>query len=179
MDTIELTQETIDNLFKDATNQGDVLIALYKIAFPDWDNIRKLSGWPSISNKTSDYLFKKFIEFDRKYHPDVIGGGCWLNSGFSVEKNLDDWKIYPIDPTKIFYKGEKNTLKTVYIWLYQDNEGYYHARVQFIRRVQLNNDRTESYWIKSRSDWKLNYLIALATEIKRGDDYTDYRIILA
>lgn len=144
-----LTKEQINKAFENENHQANVMINLYKIAIPEWDNIRKLNGWPSISNTTWTYICDKFIAFDRKNHPDVLSGGCWMNSGFSIEK-MEDWKILPIDSNKIVYKNTCNkvTLITVdnmrkydgmiairFHRLLENNHSYYHPTKSSYRRL--------------------------------------------
>ena len=93
--TIKVTREEINKIFKEANHQEEIVIGLYKLALPDWDNIKKVNGWPTINKSTNEHLFIKFREFDRKKHPNVIAGGLWLNMGFSsLDSNyLNDWEI--------------------------------------------------------------------------------------
>lgn len=90
----KLTKETIDKVFEQFDHQTDVCIGIYKLVFPNWDNIEKVDGWPSISKNTNEYIMRKFISFDRIHHPDVIKGGIWLNYGFSsLNNNVPDWMV--------------------------------------------------------------------------------------
>ena len=101
---INLFPTTIDNFFKNQEHQADVLIDIYKYVFPDWDNIESINGWPSISEKTWEYIGENFIKFDKLYHPDDIAGGCWMNKGFTVNYKLtEDWKVYT-NECRIVYK---------------------------------------------------------------------------
>ena len=96
---VELTRETIDRIFEDEENQekpyqGHIAEKLYRIAFPNWDVINSIEGWPSVSNTTGTYIFRLFIDFDKKYHPYVMSGGLWFNKGFStLNKTVPDWVI--------------------------------------------------------------------------------------
>ena len=95
---IELTKIQIDEIFnnelnQDKPNQLNILINLYKIAFPCYDNIKKLHNWPTVGKQTSNYLFEKFIQFDKKIHPEIFAGGLWLNNGFSSDNDIPDWLI--------------------------------------------------------------------------------------
>ena len=93
---IKLTQEQIDAIFEASESQVDYLIGLYKIAFPDWDSIMKVDGWPKITKTTSLYIFDKAHTFDREHHPQVLPSGLWMNDGFSsldVPDDLEDWEI--------------------------------------------------------------------------------------
>ena len=76
-------------------HQVDILLALYRIAFPDYDRIVKMESWPTLSQTTWTYICEKFMAFDRKMHPDVLAGGMWsLGSGFSGHgKGVLDWCI--------------------------------------------------------------------------------------
>lgn len=103
---IVLMPDKIDSFFGFHNHQSDVWINLYRYVFPDWDNIKSIDGYPKISDETSNYIFKKFIEFDKIHHPNVMAGGLWMNSGFSTDSSgkLDDWKVY-LDNCKVEYNG--------------------------------------------------------------------------
>lgn len=134
-ETIMLDRNALSNLFEKCNHQADVMIGIYKMVIPDWDNIKKLLGWPTVNNTTWKWICEKFIAFDHKHHPDVMAGGCWMNSGFSIEnRDLLDFEVEPIDPTKIVYKGEKN--RVTYISLFED-EGF--RNVQVCRRINSHS----------------------------------------
>jgi hypothetical protein len=103
-DLVPLTRETIDTIFDAATDQWDAFIALYKVAHPDLDTIKSLERWPHVATPTSDYIFKKFITLDCKYHPDVLHGGLWMNSGFTWDPTIPDWYVQPTPPEHILRK---------------------------------------------------------------------------
>jgi hypothetical protein len=96
---ITLTKEQVDACFDDKTHQAEALIGLYRMIYPDWDNIKKLHSFPKCGKPLNEYIFKKFQEFDRKNHPGVMRGGLWFNNGWSVYGNdyLGDWEV---DPSK-------------------------------------------------------------------------------
>ena len=78
------------------TWQGQILIAFYRIAFPNWDAIVKIDGYPRVSEATWKYIMDKFMAFDRHNHPDVVPGGMWcLGSGFSNAHNDPDKATVP------------------------------------------------------------------------------------
>jgi len=101
MDTVELNVKDIDNLFANSDHQADVLIGLYKLVYPNWDNIQHINGYPTVNEFTSKYLFYKFIQFDKDHHPNVVAGGCWMNSGFSSsnKESLIDFEVLPCEVT--------------------------------------------------------------------------------
>ena len=41
----------------------------------------------------------KAIEFDKLHHPEVMNGGLWMNSGFSIDRGLGDWELVPCKVT--------------------------------------------------------------------------------
>jgi hypothetical protein len=86
--TVRLTKEQVEAILvnpePDPTpTQGAALVSLFKLVFPEFDEIAGLDGFPKINKETNEYLFKLWIAFDQKYHPDVINGGCWMNYGWS------------------------------------------------------------------------------------------------
>jgi len=92
---IKLDEQKIIELFKNEIHSADIVVAIYKMVFPNWDDIKTIEGWPTISPNTSRKLFSMFMTFDIKHHPDVIPGGAWMNKGFSVLRgeNLIDWMV--------------------------------------------------------------------------------------
>ncbi len=78
-------------------HQAEIMLAFYRMAFPKWDDIVKIEGWPRVSEATWKYIHGLFSEFDRRMHPDVLPGGAWgLGSGFSgneARNTVPDWKI--------------------------------------------------------------------------------------
>jgi hypothetical protein len=49
---IRLSQAAVRACFENQAHQGDVLIALYRLVFPDWDGIDHIDGWPSVNDRT-------------------------------------------------------------------------------------------------------------------------------
>ena len=90
-----LNKKQIDAIFEVSNHQSEACVALYRLAFPDWDEITRIDGFPGIGKEAGDFIWKRFIEFDRKHHPDVFNGGLWLNSGFSTLEGADlgPWEL--------------------------------------------------------------------------------------
>ena len=93
MKTIKLSQETIDTIFEKAEEQADYFLNLYRLAFPEWDNIQHVDGYPRVSETTNKYIFGKAISFDKEKHPNVMNGGLWLDKGFGTNEEVKDWEI--------------------------------------------------------------------------------------
>lgn len=92
---VRMDKKQIAALFKTHDHQHDVMLALYRLAFPDWDYISTIDGWPSVSPATGKAIALLWQTFDQKHHPDVLPGGFWMNKGFSTHgaEELDDWII--------------------------------------------------------------------------------------
>ncbi len=87
-----ISKEQVDQVFEEAKHQEDYIVALYKQAFPDWDDITCIKGHPECGEKLSFYVWDKAIEFDKKHH-NSFPGGLWLNKGFFTNKKLKAWEI--------------------------------------------------------------------------------------
>lgn len=90
-----LDEKEVEKLFETCDHQMDVVIGIYKMVYPNWDDIESIDGFPTINRTTNEKFFKLFTKFDRKNHPNVIPGGIWMNHGFSEEDGLDDWEVVP------------------------------------------------------------------------------------
>ena len=90
-----LNPDEIDAIFETSRDQAEACVALYRLAFPDWDDIAKIDGFPGVGKEAAEYIWKKFMAFDRQHHPDVFNGGLWLNSGFSTLKGegIGPWEL--------------------------------------------------------------------------------------
>ena len=87
------SKQAIDDIFETAQSQEEALVRIYKLYFSDWDSIKVINGWPTCSKEMWRYICQKFQALDREYHPDVLPGGAWLNSGFSCSEQLKGWEV--------------------------------------------------------------------------------------
>lgn len=86
-------REYIEKIFEKHTRQDEVLIDLYKMVFPEWDNIKLVHGYPKAGSGLWKFICGCFQDFDSKYHPHVMHGGIWVNNGFSACRDMDPWGI--------------------------------------------------------------------------------------
>jgi hypothetical protein len=86
-------KKRLQEIFETSDNQGSALVEIYKILFPDWDQIKKIDGFPTVGREMWEYICGLFTEFDRKKHPEFLKGGLWLNTGFSSNPELGGWEI--------------------------------------------------------------------------------------
>ncbi|MHA1342283.1 MAG: hypothetical protein ACTSO2_20105 [Promethearchaeota archaeon] len=106
MKRVKLDKEKIDQLFKEKKDSGEIIVELFKTAIPNFDKVKKIHGYLKVSKKTNEYLFEKFIEFDKKNKPGILPGGAWLNYGFSsYDSNIIDDFVVEYNETMIEYKG--------------------------------------------------------------------------
>ena len=92
---VKLDKNTIDDIFNSSNNQHIAWLKLYKICYPEWDIIDELDNYPSVNEKTNDYIWLKFMELDKKYHPEVLSGGLWMNVGFACDNTIPEWQVKP------------------------------------------------------------------------------------
>ena len=90
-----LNRKDIDRIFETSGDQAEACVALYRLAFPHWDEITRIDGFPSVGKEAGEYIWKRFMAFDRQHHPDVFNGGLWLNKGFSTLEGagLGPWEL--------------------------------------------------------------------------------------
>ena len=97
----KITKKQIDEIVAAAKHQQDLVAGVYKLVFPQWDNIKKIGGWPTCSDAMYKHMSRKCQDFDLEHHPDVFAGGLWMNNGFSTLNNGqivdDDRETFTVD----------------------------------------------------------------------------------
>jgi hypothetical protein len=93
INTIGELKSCIQTIFAENDHQQHVLIGLYHMVFPDWDQIFKIHGYPSTGEDLWMFICRQFQEFDQIHHPNCMPGGAWMNLGFSVNRELPPWEI--------------------------------------------------------------------------------------
>lgn len=101
---VTLTQADVDACFEGKDNQEDVIIALYKLIYPDWDDIAKIEGWTAAGHDLNHYIMLKFQVFDQLHHPKVLPGGAWMNNGWSTDRGIPEWVV---ERNPVVYKEKK------------------------------------------------------------------------
>ena len=100
---VNLKKEVIDAIFENSKQQHETVSKLYGSVIPRFEEVKKVNHFPSTNKKTSEYIFSKAIEFDKKYHPNILNGGLWFNNGFSGDnETLKDFEVF-IDISKLIY----------------------------------------------------------------------------
>ncbi len=89
----EELQHRLQEIFEKADHQNSALAGIYKLFIPDWEEIERLEGFPTVGQEMWCYICNLFIDFDQKHHPKVFNGGIWLNNGFSSNPDLGPWEI--------------------------------------------------------------------------------------
>jgi hypothetical protein len=89
----EKLKERILEVFAKNTDQHYAIVGVYRLVIPDWDEIEKLVGYPEAGMELCLFICQQCMEFDRKYHPNCMPGGVWMNWGFSSNSELDPWGI--------------------------------------------------------------------------------------
>ena len=103
-------KEHIKSIFAQHDHQSDVIVDLYKLVLPDWDQIEKIEVTPEIGQELWKFICRLFIEFDRLHHPACMQGGLWFNCGFSSNGDLDPWEI-SFDDCRVRFSGSETENK--------------------------------------------------------------------
>ncbi len=91
--TVKELQANLQTIFEESDHQNVVLAKIYRLVFPDWEQIERIEGFPQVGQALWKYICNLFIEFDRDHHPGVLNGGAWINQGFSSNPDLGPWEI--------------------------------------------------------------------------------------
>ncbi|MFH2064736.1 MAG: hypothetical protein ABIK15_06035 [Pseudomonadota bacterium] len=90
-------REYIEKIFEKhcekQSQQDQVLVDIYKMVLPEWDNIKLVHGHPKAGSDLWKFICRCFQDFDQEFHPHVMHGGIWLNTGFSACSDIGPWEI--------------------------------------------------------------------------------------
>ena len=91
---MKLDREHVEELLCGSASQAAALLALYRLALPDWDKIEKLAGYPRVNKATWVRIADLFLILDKKHSPNCLPGG-WMNFGYSCvdSEDLADWEV--------------------------------------------------------------------------------------
>jgi len=98
-----LSKKVIDACFADARDQGDYILALYRLAIgkEEFEACAMVDGFPTVSMDTGAYIAERAHAYDKEHHPDVVPGGNWiLNVGFGRREGRRNWRVY-LDEVKL------------------------------------------------------------------------------
>ena len=98
----EKLQHRLQEIFEHSEHQESALIGIYKLVFPDWEEIKQIEGFPQIGRELWGYIANLFIDFDQCHHVQVFKGGLWVNNGFGSSDKLDGWEI-SLENCKVIY----------------------------------------------------------------------------
>ncbi len=88
-----LSKDDIDKIFRRANCESDYIVAFYDHTLGrSWRGIQSVIGYPSVSETTYDYIWKKALSFDR-FKGVKNPGNTWLIWGFVIDDKTTDWHI--------------------------------------------------------------------------------------
>ena len=87
---LDVPKTEIDKIFEEFGEdpEPNYLIAIYKLVFPTWPDIKQVKMWPSCSYELWQHIFNYCKEYDIKFNTKSFKGGLWLNNGFSANDRL-------------------------------------------------------------------------------------------
>ncbi len=95
-------QKRIQEIFDYASSNTEALVEIYKLVFPDIEQIQKIKGHPVADKNLWTYIWRMFIQLDRKCHPQEFAGAIWINKGFGMNSGLASWSI-DLSKCKVIY----------------------------------------------------------------------------
>ncbi|MBN1235863.1 MAG: hypothetical protein JW999_07435 [Methanotrichaceae archaeon] len=104
-----LSEENVRAVFTSCDKECDALIALFKMAISNWDQVEYiLEGKPHIGAEGWHAVYDLFCKFNEE-HPgeSVFPGGLWLSMGFLKDESLDAWEV-DCSEMKFAFKNERS-----------------------------------------------------------------------
>lgn len=98
--TVQLSEETVQAALDGAESQADYIVRIYKLVFPDWDQIKRIDGWPAVTQRTWVRIGEMCVAWDKAHFPAddqalraCFPGGAWLNNGFTTAGGLAYFEV--------------------------------------------------------------------------------------
>lgn len=102
---MKLDKEAVKAAVLAAATESDALVALYRMLYPQWEDIEKIGDdaqpWPACNSKTWKEICRVFQDLTnrlnqaRRYDKQVMPGAVWMNNGFTQDETLKDWWVKP------------------------------------------------------------------------------------
>jgi hypothetical protein len=100
---VKLDPEAVSEIIADAKHPIEYLEGIFKLVFPEWDEIETIEDWPECNRTTwldiADQAMKRDTEIleGRPHNDRYMPGGPWMNSGFGTNDDggelLADYEI--------------------------------------------------------------------------------------
>jgi hypothetical protein len=104
---IKLDPAAVKDAILNAASENEAVMAIFKMVYPEWDNIASVDGMPKCSEATWKAICNHFIELGNRCNQarpitkHVMPGGPWLNYGFSAVPYLREWWVEPVPVTMV------------------------------------------------------------------------------
>jgi len=90
MKLINFSKTVIDEICKKAPDVTTAFLEFYKVAVPEFDNVKQIDGFPVVSEQTAIYCIDQLQAISKDaFNVNML----WLNKGFSSDKHIPEWKI--------------------------------------------------------------------------------------
>ena len=87
---VNFSKATIDHICEQSKDYYEAFFGFYRHAIPEFNTVKKVNGFPVISDATAQYCIAKLHELtDDAWNVN----GLWLNNGFSSDSSIPDWTI--------------------------------------------------------------------------------------
>lgn len=102
-----LSEEKVRGIFYSNQKECDVLIALLRMAVPNWDDIEYiLEGRPRMGAEGWHAVYDLFCKFNEEHLGEsIFPGGLWLSMGFIKDESLEAWQVDSSDMKFAFKDG--------------------------------------------------------------------------
>ena len=88
---IKLPKAKIDEIFLSATHENNALVRLYRVVIPEFDQVNKIFGFPTVSRNTAIYIIDKLKGLSK--NDGSQANILWLNKGFNSDEKMKDWIV--------------------------------------------------------------------------------------
>lgn len=106
MKPVKLDKEAVKQAILKAESETAALEAVYRMVYPNFDQIDKVDGHPACNDYTWKAICMHFVDLTNRLNKardivrnQVLPGGPWMNFGFAGGSDLGDWYVMPAPVT--------------------------------------------------------------------------------
>ena len=80
------------NIIENSKTTEEIIKKIYQIFVPNFDQVKEMKNHPRCGQKMWNWIYEQITEFEEK-QKELFPGFVWIDRGFTVDYDLEDWEV--------------------------------------------------------------------------------------